>query len=94
MKYLFPGKHKKGNNYIESNDVSDGEAENSSKRKGKYFLPLLLINFKSIIIIVELMVGEPNGDSYDYSSSTTKASSCLFFVICFHEIAQLLIRTV
>ncbi|CAO1318238.1 unnamed protein product [Diamesa serratosioi] len=27
------GKHKKGNNYIDSNDIADGDTENTSKRK-------------------------------------------------------------
>lgn len=30
----FVGKHKKGNNYIDSNDIADGDTENTSKRKG------------------------------------------------------------
>lgn len=34
-----------------------------------------------ILIIVELMIGEPNGDSYDYSSSINEASSCLVILI-------------
>lgn len=39
------------------------------------------------------MVGEPSGDSFDYSSSTSKASTCLVAIVCFHEIAQLIVRS-
>jgi hypothetical protein len=35
----------------------------------------------SIFIIVELMVGDLNSDSYDYSSSIKEASSCLVILI-------------
>lgn len=38
-------------------------------------------NFMLTFVIVELMIGEPIGDSYDYSSSTSGASSCIVIFI-------------
>jgi hypothetical protein len=77
---LFVGKHKKGNNYIgTSNDVSDVEnPENSSKRKGKHFKHILVNKPIIFKMILELMVGEQNGDNYEFSSTSSKTSICLF----------------
>lgn len=46
------GKHKKGNNYIESNDIANVDAENSSKRKGLTLIQIFLVCSSSRLFFI------------------------------------------
>jgi len=55
--FLHAGKHKKGNNIIDSNDIADGggggvgEMENPNKRKGEFVMSIVPFDCVSVSLL-------------------------------------------